>query len=507
MVHPGERAAGPEQLFADDSAGDLAVDDERLASAQTRVGRTLRSKWRLDGLLAVGGMAAVYAATHRNGQRAAVKILHPDMSAHAMVRERFLREGYVANAVAHPGAVQVIDDDTAEDGSLFLVTELLDGDTLEQCCRRLGGRLPEREALVVVDRVLDVLASAHGRGIIHRDVKPDNVFLTRSGQVKLLDFGIARLQQVSPRKRLTQTGLVMGTPAYMAPELASGHADQVDQRTDLWACGAMVYRVMTGDDVHAGGTLQEQLVSAMTRPARRLASVLPNVSPPVAELVDRALAFDKSLRWADAQAMQQALRRAYERVAGAPIDLAPPLVVGVTVRNGPTVRPDSRVASLPTAPGFRTLEDSGPDPIERQRVPTIDDIHATAIRLRIAPWPPRRWWLVAGGATVLLGLAIGWAVSRATPTTGPRPAGLAAQPAPRPRASVGAADAPPAATLGPLPEPPLVSVSDLPEARRDDKKTGATAGSSSSAANKGDCHPPYVVDGQTGKKRWKLECL
>ena len=117
--------------------------DPATAQARGRVGTTLRGKWRLDVLIGVGGMAAVYAGTHRNGSRAAVKILHAELATNAEVRTRFLREGYVANAVAHEGVVKVIDDDTAEDGSLFMCSELLDGETLEERRVRLGGRLSE----------------------------------------------------------------------------------------------------------------------------------------------------------------------------------------------------------------------------------------------------------------------------------------------------------------------------------------------------------------------------
>ena len=109
--------------------------------ARARIGTTLNGKYRLDRLLGVGGMASVYAATHRNNKRVAIKVLHPELSVHAGLRTRFLREGYVANAVEHPGAVAVLDDDVAEDGAAFLVMELLEGETLDEACERQGGKL------------------------------------------------------------------------------------------------------------------------------------------------------------------------------------------------------------------------------------------------------------------------------------------------------------------------------------------------------------------------------
>jgi len=203
-----------------------------------RVGSVLRGKWRLDEVIGVGGMASVFAATHRNQSRVAIKMLHPEVSLDAEVTARFLREGYVANAVGHPGTVAVLDDDVAEDGAPFLVMELLEGETLDELLNRSGPRSFE-EAASLVHQLLDVLAAAHDRHIVHRDIKPENLFLTHEGRLKVLDFGIARLRELSISSGGgTSAGSVLGTPPFMAPEQAHGHWDQVDGRTDLWAAGA-----------------------------------------------------------------------------------------------------------------------------------------------------------------------------------------------------------------------------------------------------------------------------
>ncbi|HEY2514825.1 MAG TPA: protein kinase, partial [Polyangiaceae bacterium] len=146
------------------------------ALALARVGTVVREKWRLDRLLGVGGMAAVFAAMHRNGNRVAIKMLHRDLADVGELRTRFLREGYLANAVEHPGAVSVLDDDATADGTVFLVMELLEGETLERRWERNGRQLPVLEVLSAVDGLLDVLAAAHAKGLVHRDVKPENVF-------------------------------------------------------------------------------------------------------------------------------------------------------------------------------------------------------------------------------------------------------------------------------------------------------------------------------------------
>jgi serine/threonine-protein kinase len=218
--------------------------DPFVAHAASRVGGSLRGKWTLDRLLGVGGTAAVYAATHRNGKLAAVKILHPSLAVDATVRARFLREGYAANKVGHPGAVSVLDDDTTEDGAVFLVMELLLGETIEARAARSGGRLEPAEVLSIADQLLSVLVAAHEQGVIHRDVKPENVFLTLDGSIKVLDFGIARLGEGTSNSVSTYTDSLMGTPAYMAPEQAAALWHEVDGRTDLWAVGAVMFKLL-----------------------------------------------------------------------------------------------------------------------------------------------------------------------------------------------------------------------------------------------------------------------
>src|SRR5215469_2975526 len=162
-------------------------------NAEARVGQVLNGKWQIDRVLDVGGMGAVYVATHRNGRRAAIKVLHARFARDPEVRKRFLREGYVANKLGHPGAVAILDDDIAEDGSPYLVMELLDGESMSAMIQRLGGRAPVSEVLAVAGQVLEVLQIAHKAGIVHRDIKPANIFVTRGGYAKLLDFGLAKV--------------------------------------------------------------------------------------------------------------------------------------------------------------------------------------------------------------------------------------------------------------------------------------------------------------------------
>jgi eukaryotic-like serine/threonine-protein kinase len=277
--------------------------------AEARVGSVLRGKWTLDRLLGVGGMASVYAGTHRNGKRGAVKMLHLELSNDADARKRFLREGYVANQVNHPSAVSVLDDDVSDDGSVFLVMELLEGATAEAKAEsHPGKRIDPSEVVRVADQVLEVLIAAHDKGIVHRDLKPENIFLTSDGRVKILDFGIARLRDLSGMNNATRTGTTLGTPAFMPPEQALGNMDQIDARTDIWAVGALMFTLLTGREVHEADTVNKLLLAAMTKQAQPIRAVMPSLSPDLAGLIDQALRFEQKERFQDARSMQQALR-------------------------------------------------------------------------------------------------------------------------------------------------------------------------------------------------------
>jgi serine/threonine-protein kinase len=290
--------------------GSMTLEDELVTCARSRVGRVLREKYQLVSLLGVGGWAAVYAAVHlRNANRVAVKVLHPQASLEPSLRERFLREGYAANIVDHPGTVRVLDDDVAEDGCVFLVMELLEGETLEARIERCT-RLSVPEVVGITRSLLAVLHAAHQKGIVHRDVKPENLFLTYDGKLKLLDFGVARMATASVHR--TRSGAIFGTPSYMPPEQALGRTREMDALTDVWAVGATAFRLLSGRFVHEGESGQEMMIRTATSPAPRLASVAPHVPERVARIVDRALEYDRRDRWPSALAMMSALEAVEE---------------------------------------------------------------------------------------------------------------------------------------------------------------------------------------------------
>ncbi len=228
-------------------------EEPQLVRARGLIGTTLREKYKLERVLGIGGMAAVYAATHRNQAEFAVKILHPELSLYPELKARFLREGYAANSVKHPGVVLVVDDDVAESGAAFLVMELLDGESVDSRALREGTGLGANVALAIAHQLLDVLRAAHDKGIVHRDVKPANLFLLPNATLKVLDFGIARARDaLAGSAAHTSAGMLLGTPAFMAPEQALALTKEIDGQSDIWAVGATIFSLISGQFVHEG---------------------------------------------------------------------------------------------------------------------------------------------------------------------------------------------------------------------------------------------------------------
>lgn len=467
---------------------------------ERRCGTTLCNKYKLEKLLGVGGMAAVYRGVHRNGHKVAVKVLHTALSFNAEIRPRFLREGYAANAVDHPGVVRVTDDDVAEDGAVFLVMELLTGDTLEAHIEKSGGTLPPSRIVPLMCQLLEVLSAAHAKGIVHRDIKPDNLFLdTPTGSLKVLDFGIARMEGAH---KATRTGGLMGTPVYMSPEQARGQTKLVDGQTDVWAVGAILFRTLTGQYVFDGETPELTMIQVATEQPRRLESVVPSVPRDLCAVVNRALSPTKEARWPTAESMLAALRALDIEDRGS-LGLAPtallapaitpmsaPPVVGVapTIDDVPAVRP-AFGAELTT--GHSVVSDASALPMRpRRTVALVTSVLAAA---------------------VVLAVALKFVPTKVEPVKLPSGASSSAPP------SVELAAAPATSTLEPLAplaesvpalapvphatKPPMGSVvHTVPRA----SASAASAASASPLPPVVNCNPNYEI--VNGVKRFKKEC-
>jgi serine/threonine-protein kinase len=351
-----------------------------------RVGQTLCGKWTLEKLVGVGGMAAVYVAAHKIGRRDAIKILHKDIASVPEVRRRFEQEAQAVNTFKHPGAVEIRDIDVSEDGEPFLVMELLSGKPLSRVFRE--DKFEIADVLRWTDELLDVLAAAHAQNIVHRDIKPDNLFVTDEGRLKVLDFGIARIRSGAGTAMKTRTGATIGTVSYMSPEQAKG--GDIDGRADLFSVGATMFRLIAKRKIHEAENDVELLKKMATEPAPALASVAAGAPEAVCRIVDRALRFDREQRYANAAAMQADVR---EAAAPAGRVVSPAAESVMTPASQPVPPPPSDTPTV--GPPNR------PPPI---LTPTVDDppafvptshpphaptrVDATKLAAGIAPPPP-----------------------------------------------------------------------------------------------------------------------
>jgi eukaryotic-like serine/threonine-protein kinase len=268
----------------------------------------LDDKYRIDELLAVGGMGAVYVGTHiKLRKRVALKVLNPALSTPPMI-ERFHREAITASQIGHEGIAQVTDLGTSAGGEPFLVMELLEGESLATRLRHAGA-LPIDIACELGCMILSPLEAAHRAGIIHRDLKPDNVFLVRQSRnelVKLLDFGISRAVGLEGEFRLTTTGLVLGTPYYMSPEQARGDS-AVTRAADLYSFGVILYEMLVGQVPITGDNYNQLMYRVMSGDYQPPRERRPEIPVELEQLILGAMALDPLRRPGSAAELERAL--------------------------------------------------------------------------------------------------------------------------------------------------------------------------------------------------------
>ncbi len=315
-----------------------------MEGAPLEPGIVVEHRYVVRRFIAAGGTAELYAATHRvTGREVALKMPRRDRERDPAVHERLLREGDALARARHPGVVDILD--AGRHGPApYLVLELIEG-------RTLGGLLAARAKLgwedvsLIGARTAQIVGHCHARGVVHRDLKPDNLFATPagSGGVKLFDFGIARMldaPHTAPAQKLTQEGAIVGTPEYMAPEALELHGEQ-DHRVDVYSLGVVLFELLTGA-VPFEGRYAEVLVQVSTKSLPSLAALRPDVPKELVSIVERCLARDPANRF---QSMEE-VREGLVELVGAP-DVGPPPTADADGSNKHTLADTPVARSMP----------------------------------------------------------------------------------------------------------------------------------------------------------------
>jgi hypothetical protein len=361
---------------------------------QTRTTHVLVDRYELGPVLGQGGMARVHQGLDRQlGRRVAIKVLAPPFDRDGEFVERFRREARAAAGLSHPNIVAVFDSGS-DDGTHFIVTELVEGQTLADRLRR-DGPMPPADAVAVAVDVARALAAAHARGLIHRDIKPGNVMLLPDGRVKVVDFGIAR---AAGSDTLTHTGVVLGSTAYLSPEQAGGQP--VDERADLYSLGCVLYEMLTGRVPFSADTP----IATMYRHVNEDAPPPSTIAPVQSELEDvvlRCLEKDPKRRFASAAELEAALLGVPLARGGDTMRLE---AIGAA-ETQPVAPIDAAAAGGAIAAGAVAADDAKTDPV------TAIPAGGGGLRSgRTAPshGPPRRFprgrrpWLIAALVGLLL---------------------------------------------------------------------------------------------------------
>jgi eukaryotic-like serine/threonine-protein kinase len=356
-------------------------------------GDLIAERYRLERVLGRGGMGEVWAARHKDtGGRVALKFLLSEMVKAPAVRVRFLREAQAATAIAHPNVLKVMDVFEMPEGPV-MVMELLDGEPLSGVLERKP-KLSIAETARFLVPVCAGVAAAHAAGVVHRDLKPDNIFLTKDGGVRVLDFGIAKLVNLdalaAPGVNLTQDGSLMGTPYYMSPEQAVGDRT-IGFRSDIWSLGIILYECLAGERPTQGETLGAILRVIMTGSIPPLAQVAPELPSELTAAVDAMLRTKAEERAISLEAISEVLKSAAMHATSGSINR-------ISVRASPILK--DLPSYLPPAP-------------EAVSVSTANDAPPMSNSLAVPKSPSRAWMLVP--VLALVGIGGYLATKRTTP--------------------------------------------------------------------------------------------
>lgn len=278
------------------------------------LGTVIAETYKINRKLGAGGMGSIYEGEHsRMGRKFALKLLDPAFAENEEVFQRFKREAEIAGQLGHPNIVEVVDFNKTDQGIPYIVMELLNGMDLADWIAKRGA-FSFQAAYPIIAEVVDALEAAHAAGVVHRDMKPQNIFLCERGRrndyVKLLDFGISKMKQSS--SIVTKTNAVMGTPYYMSPEQAEGKNQDIDSRTDIFALGAIIYEMLTGKLAFYAPSVPTAMFKVCYEEPAPIRDLVPNLPEGLAEVLAKALEKDKNNRYASARALGDDLDRVYQ---------------------------------------------------------------------------------------------------------------------------------------------------------------------------------------------------
>jgi len=319
MTHASPLDAARTNAAPSTDSGEVAVDRRLSDSNQAWLGKIVDGRYKVMEVIGRGGMGVVYRVEHlRMGKVAAMKVLHRDLAADPDVIQRFEREAAAVSRLHHPHTVQVFDFGTAQ-GALYLIMEYVRGLDLGSIISR-DGPMPWQRAAPLLAQICGALAEAHELGIVHRDLKPENVLITRTGNgrdyAKVLDFGLAKLEQARAPTTATDRQQIVGTPYFMSPEQIRG--DDVDARSDIYSFGAMMFEILTGQHLFTGstavGVLTKHLTADPDAPSMRAPKL--GIDPQVDAICKKALAKDPSARFQTAAELAERIEEVYSDTVG-----------------------------------------------------------------------------------------------------------------------------------------------------------------------------------------------
>lgn len=414
-----------------------AMDGPASTTSEERLrrGAVVLGKYEVEGVLGEGGTGVVYSARDTtSGEAVALKVMHPHLASEVQIRGRFMREGAILRRLEGPHVCRILEVGEVANPAggvplLCLALPRIHGRSLDRVLAE--GKLTEARAVAIAKQVLEALECAHGQGVIHRDLKPHNVLVDADERATVVDFGLSKIVNGGSgtgTTNLTTLNMVFGTPEYMSPEQAQG--DELDGRCDLYACGVMLYEMLTGALPFAGETPLAVLTAHLTEPAPSPALAAPDLSPAVTAIVLRALSKDPNNRYSSAGAMRASLERAEifpdepddvpERPAPAPPPERPPV-------SDEPVPETQRTGAVPPGAGPFAADPSTTEPSLTPRPPSSrrqgdadtgrgrERTSRTRVSQPVSkrPAPPARalgWtiaWIVVVGASVAVGVALG----------------------------------------------------------------------------------------------------